>query len=185
MAFAAVTTTSTLAELAREISVDIANDQADNGKATLRTPVPTREGITNKGVTLFELPWTAKMERFTSELPKAIVKDVQRLVGDIAGARMRNTRPDEYRLPPAVFRAEFQNDDSWLEILEDEIVILQPFNNPANTLQDAKLRVRSDETKLEHSSVILVIGRNFYRPYPADVPLLTLKMFMERRADTV
>lgn len=209
--FEVVTTTPRLEKLSRKISEEIASppsetEQTEDGKAKMKTEVPTKDGMARtEGLKLFEIPWTDNMNNFTSELPKAIVctrelycqdrlltmfqaKDVQRLVEEIAGRKIRKARPNEHKLPPAVFQAEAVSPQrsGWLETKQHEVVIVQPFPNPNGMPHEAKMQLRSVsagkgvyETEMLYGSIILVFGNVRFQPVPFETPFFMLKFLTD------
>jgi hypothetical protein len=112
------------------------------------------------------------------------VREVQRLVRDVAKAKIRKAGPREYELPPTVLRAQTvcQQPPSWLETTENEINIIQPFHY---SIANAKLRLHhkrtreDDETKLQHGAVIIVFRGVMYLPEPLDTPFLMHRLLIE------
>ncbi|KAF2844524.1 hypothetical protein T440DRAFT_473304 [Plenodomus tracheiphilus IPT5] len=127
---------------------------------------------------LLHLPYEYDVTvQFREELNKSLVPPVQHFVREVAKARIRKPKSDEYALPPMVFKGSV-----WLEFLENEMAIIQPFHHPS---KGAKLQMQNKPgmekhaVDLQHDSVIVVIGRARCLPDPADIPYLMQKFFIE------
>jgi hypothetical protein len=112
------------------------------------------------------------------------VREVQRVVTELMNAKIRKARPDEYRLPPTVLKAQAisQQEPNWLQTLEDEVVIYQTLHKAD---QCAKLQMRKKPTAerytidLKYGEVTVIVGAVLFLPEPSDSPFLMQKLFTE------
>ncbi|OAL42577.1 hypothetical protein IQ07DRAFT_650859 [Pyrenochaeta sp. DS3sAY3a] len=140
--------------------------------------VQFEQSMTRAGSTVLHLPKPKDITTtFRAELNQTLVQPVQRMVKEVAKARIRKPTPEEYELPPAVLQAT-----SWLELLENEIAIIQTFHNPKN---DAKLQLQSKqttekcETEMQYGAVILLFGPARLLSEPPGSPYLLQKLLIE------